>query len=522
MIRMYTILVVATGLLTMVLPAQGQMRADHLEMLSPPVLLQCNDPRAYFRATLTAEDSARQTASIDIGNGDARKLFDVRDDQRSYNVIYVDTSDNGSGHARARYSMILFDTSGSMLERVQTTKRTRFDVAKSAVLQSLGNFADGTDHVAVVPFDSHDVVGRIRNAEFRSTHADAAAQVASIPMPKANNNTGLYSAVLTAIPILKQHADSGADVSLIVFTDGVNDVNHREDKDDLDLFGDEGLERVGKAEADARIPVTTVGFGIQDLPRKDFPRAQDALRKMAWPDASSYYDAATNADRLKEIFEITRRSLTERMHIVFGPVRGAQTELSGQTIRFRVRLRTNDTTLESRSEPLWTTVGVGRAVGADQCTDAEAKAIVESQAGPGDSPPPTPMSRLIVLMSFAAALAALWFGAPRFMWPESYIPRPVLPSAAPPDVPGVSFQSAPQPQLPPLGAGSFRGTAPQGRPRPAPPPPSEGGGETIVIPPRGVRAGGGPRVNPAPSEGRRGADEETLYRPPDDKKPNDR
>jgi len=513
--RTYTILAVAIALLTTAPTTQGQAQADHLEMLSPPQLLQCDDPRAFFRATLMGVDAERRPVSIDIGNGDATKLFDVKDDQHSYKVIYVDTSGSGSGKPRDRYSMILFDTSGSMLSPVRPTKTSRFDIAKGAVRQSLRNFVDGADHVAVVPFDSHEVVSRINNAEFRSEQAGVANQIAAIPTPRPNNNTGLYSAVLTAIPILKRHADSGADVSLIVFTDGDNDVNHPKDKDDPDLLGDEGLDRVRKAEADAHIPVTTVGFGVQGN-----ARAQDALRQMAWPNADNYYDAATDPDRLTQIFEITRRRLTERMHIVFGPVRDAMTELSGQSIRFHVRLRTPGGFVDtvSGSEPGWTAPGVGRAVGEARCTDPEAKAIVEL-------PPPesTLMRRLLILMSFAAALAALWFGAPRFMWPESYIPKPVLPNAPPPNVPGVAFQSAPQPQIPPLGPASYRGTAPQGRPRPGPPPPaSDGGGETIVIPPRGARPGGGPRANPSPSEGKRGADEETLYRPPDDNKRHDR
>jgi hypothetical protein len=496
------------------LPLSAELaQVDHLEMLSTPQLLQC-DARPFFRATLTAVDADRQPVGIDIGSGDPTKLFVVTEDQQSHPVIYVDTSDSASGRARDRYTMILFDTSGSMLKRVPPTTMTRFEIAKRAVQQSLRNLTDGTDHLAVVPFDSHNVVARIRSAEFRSTEGDIADQIAAIPTPRLDNNTALYSAVLEAIPILKRHAESGADVSLVVFTDGENDVHHP--SDDRGLLGDEGLAQVREAAAKARIPLTTVGFGVEGD-----RRAQDALRQMAWPSADNFYDAATDASRLAQIFEITRRKLTERIHIVFGPVRPASTELSGQSVRFHVRLRTPDGFVDSRSEPLWSAPGVGRAVGEATCTDAEAKAILKGPTGSVSLWP-----RILIFMSLAAVLVALWFGAPRFVWPESYIPRPTLPNMnVPSNVPGVSFQQPPSPRFPTADQMHYRGTAAQGRPRPAPPGPASGGGETIVIPPRGggVRAGGEPRTPSSHPETGPGPGDETVYSPPrKNNEPNDR
>src|SRR5262249_52313829 len=151
-------------------------------------------------------------------------------------------------------------TSGSMNARVNEGG-TRFTQAKNAVRQSLDRFKDGVDHFAVVPFDSHNVVGRIRGAAFQTTRQGIEAQIEAIPIPNTRaNNTALYSAVNEALPILKEKSDAGYVASLVVFTDGFNDVNHP--GDDPGLLGDEGLNIVRDAALKNKVPITTVGFGI--------------------------------------------------------------------------------------------------------------------------------------------------------------------------------------------------------------------------------------------------------------------
>lgn len=46
--------------------------------------------------------------------------------------------------------------------------------------------------------------------------------------------------------------------------------------------------------------------------------------------------------------------------------------------------------------------------------------------------------RLIVLATFGATLAVLWFGLPRLVWPERYVPRPSFQVAAAPAARGAA------------------------------------------------------------------------------------
>jgi hypothetical protein len=481
------------------LPSTVVAQADHLEVLQTPQLVEC-DTRAFFRVFVSPVDADRKPIGVALSGSDPKKLFQVSEGERPHGVIYVASS--AAGGTQGTYSILLLDTSGSMNARLGPGQ-TRFTVAKKAVRDSLANFADGTDHMAVIPFDSHKVVARIRGAEFQSTRRGLGDQLDAISAPQ--RNTAIFSAVAEALPILKERSDAGFAVSLVVFTDGKNEVNLP--GDDRGLLGDEGLAIVRALAATMKIPITTVGFGVTGN-----VAAENVLKEIAWPNSESYYDAATSGDTLRQIFESARRKLTERIHILFGPVRSRRTELAGQSVQFRVRFRAADGFVTSRLEPLWNAPAVGVPVADTTCTTAEAKAILEFDKGDGPGRPlPWNQERLLILLIFAAILAGLWFGAPRLVWPESYIPRPTFqrPNVPlPPNVPSPSFQ---RPQMPSMSPP--RAPAPPAFSRPSAP-----NEQTIVVPPRPQ-----PRSAPSPPRGAprapeprpRDAQDETVYRPPD-------
>jgi Mg-chelatase subunit ChlD len=512
---------IAAGLLALLmLPATTHAQIDHLEVAEAPRLVDCSDNRPYFRVVVNAVDAERKPVTVGLTPEEAKKRFHVLEGSQEHTVQYVGLFESGGQSASpGNYVMLLLDTSGSMNLKLPSSGETRFAAAKAAVSRTLANFVEGTDHFAVVPFDSHNVVSRIRGASFQATRRGVDEQLAALPAPRPNNNTALYTAIDEALPILKSRGDAGYVVMLVVFTDGENDVNHP--GDDRGLLGPEGLKIVKDRAAELKVPITTVGFGVSGN-----ATTVNALREVAWPNSDNYYNAETNAQRLETIFANTRRKLTDRIQILFGPVRPGRDNLAGQSPIFRVRLRTAQGFVSSRSEPAWEAPAVGVPVFETKCTEAELRVLIGIAGGtPSPQPPPPIFYQLVILAMFSALLAGLWFGAPRFVWPEAYIPKPTFnrPASGIPEVDGLrppsfSPRGGPSPVSPPRGGQSSmppsRGGAPAMH---RPPLPTDS--QTIVIPPRGPArpAAPPPRGAPRPPDppDSRATDDETIYRPID-------
>jgi hypothetical protein len=129
--------------------------------------------------------------------------------------------------------------------------------------------------------------------------------------------------------------------------------------------------------------------------------------------------------------------------------------------------------------------------------------------------------RLVVLVAYSGVIAALWFGLPRLLWPDRYIPKPAFrpvptrPQApAPrPGRPGVppprGAEPPPRPEPPRPGA----------RPAPRPPqaPPDRVGPQSPAGPPRGRDVGQPPSDRPRENWGQRDASDATVFIPPSKK-----
>jgi len=495
--------------------AQGPI--DHLEFLEAPRLVQCGRTPA-FRVTLNAVNTARQLVPISMTEEQALKNFSVTQGGTPARLFYVRLSDGGERAIARRYFMLLLDTSGSM-NRLVANGRTRFDAAKAAVRRSLQSLDEGADFVSIVPFDSHRVAERIRSARFDATREGIERQLQAIPAPDTQaNNTALYSAIVEALPLMREKAAAGELVSLVVFTDGENDVGHP--GDDRGLLGSEGLTIAKARVAEARVPMTTVGFNLSS------PAGQRALSELAWPTIDNYYDASTNPQKLGDIFELTRRKLANRIELTFLPVQRSKEALAGQTLQFHVDVNTNQGTASSRMEPTWNAPAMATPVYDANCTTPEevARARIEAPA------PATPaiLQRLLILAMLGCVLALLWFGAPRLVWPERYVTKPVLPSAnlaMSGSGPSVSMNSGMRPSVnypsvnyPNVSSPNVNVSYPNVNY------PSVSRPETSVrLPPRGAaRPVGQPRRDPArppDTDAPRHSTDETVYRPPNKRFP---
>ena len=487
---------------TLNLLAQGQQQTDHLEILDKPRLVDCKD-QPCFRIAFNAVDIAGLLAPLVLDEKASNTEVEVIEGGvRSHPVFYVKTTGAEDRSARQRYSMLLIDTSGSMLTPVTQGGMTRFDAARDAALHTLDNFRDGLDHLAVVPFDSHNVAARIRQAVFADTAAQVRQQIAALEPPAKNNNTALYSAIYEALGVLTPYKERDNDVSLMLLTDGKNDVDPPPE-DDLGLLQAEDFPIVKAKTEVAAVPIVTIGFGAKGA----FDEA--ALRSLAWPSVANYY-FAQDYERLAKIFGGVRLKLISRWEVSFGPVRDDKNQLTGQTLVFKVVVTTpSGMKLESRNEPSWVSPAIGSPSYESSLTPAELDRFIASPATVrGSNPFLTRLFwRLVIMIGLGGLIAFLWLGLPRTLWPELYVKVPPILAKAGPGRANRFAAAAPAPPRPPAWqqAGmpgreearrsSGRGAAPPASPSPFP--------------------SGRPTRPTAPTD-------QTVFQPQDDNDPEDR
>ncbi len=413
--------------------AGANAQVASLELVGRPQLVECKG-MPCFRLVLNGLDAEQRPVPLRVTDlATALTEWRVLEGATPQPLFFVGSLDAGDKVTlKGRYSMLLLDTSGSMAAALPRSGQTRFTAAKKAMLSWAANFADGVDHVAVVPFESHRVSERVRAADFAATADALRRQINALPTPLPSNNTALYSAIIEALTKLKPFRQAGYEVMLVVFTDGANDIRPG---DDPGLLGPEGLDLARRAVTEASVPLFTIGFGAAGQTNFD----ERALKTLAWPGESNYR-AATTAEALQEVFGTAREKLTNRIRLTVGPVADSKGQLAGRTIPFKVIFtRAGQAPVETTKETPWLSMGLGVPAWEGQLDAQEFEAFVSTRSGPVTTGL-VPFRRLLVLAMYAALLALLWFGLPRMIWPERYVPQPVLASA-----PGRP-QGAPQPR----------------------------------------------------------------------------
>lgn len=498
-------------------PARAQQA--QLEFDSKPKLVECENAPC-FRMDVLALDTQRQGVELPPNGTWQVWLLEPKLPPVQLSHVFVQKLTRSPGGASAssagvpsstaraqvsKVTFVLFDTSGSMNEALQA-RESKFTVARRQFDKLFSTFRDGIDRVAIAPFDSRRVVQRIRAATFESTRAGIRRQVDALRVsPKGN--TALYSAVQEGLQILKPYSSKGDQVSLIVFTDGKNEVSPSDDPGLLD--GDQGLQTVVSAIKQTGLTVQTIGYGGPSA--HSFNEA--ALRAMAYPQETNYYNAANEQALISAFTGITKLGETA-VRLLAGPLTYRRDQLSGQSIVLRVKygeLTTDGPTWEG--PPLISPPYEGIL------TTTERAAVLKWPIGKGPNEPPLPsvIMRMVVLASYGALLAVLWFGVPRLVWPERYIPKPAVHAAV--GRPARPQPGRPAPPAPRAGAGG--GQRPEvtivsnrppaaGRAVPARP-----GGGAEAPPPRPPQASR-PAAPPRPREGMppRDSADATVFIPP--------
>lgn len=384
------ILALAVGLLATPLFAQsGEMRLIPAEIQLMRVREASEAPA--FRLLLNVVDAQGNPQKIHVSSPDqAMKAVQVFENDKQLRVCHV-----APGSLPQRYAVLLVDVSGSMLQPA-SNGRTKFDVMKEACLRFTEDFTPGVDHIAVIPFHSHDVVKGVNEARFFDDKSDLTRYIDKFPSSK--NNTGLFSAVRAALGRLQTiKAEQGSDAQclLLVLTDGANYVAPGDDPGLLT-----SPESVVSLASQLGIQIITVGFGNdQNLNEID-------LRKLALPQNSNYY-RARRPEELVRYFQQARLLQLDRVRVTFLP----QQELFSSLVyphQYRIRFQADG------GKPIETTVEwIPSAVPVPEgVLPADERGCIDDKAGYDLLWPTSIFSLFFILHAY------LYFRLPERLWAD--------------------------------------------------------------------------------------------------------
>ena len=307
----------------------------------------------------------------------------------------------------------MIDISGSMRDPMAGSA-SRFDAAKGAIAEFLQGMQEGSDRVAIVPFESHNVVSTIRSAVFTSNKADALAQLNALRGPGPKNNTALYQAVFSgeealAAEVAELRHDAGdAQVQghLIVMTDGKNDVAPGDDP--LLLNGDLGLQQASAQVQAAHLDTIGIGFG-----------ERNAIDAAALQRLSTRFFYASDATQLLAALHVTRTVTSHSVTVTWLLPEETRTALTGRDPQWTPTMRLENGTVLTGQPVQFVTPATNSPVYDRKATAAELQRLIATH--------PTPSSGWSVVLVYGllylgatALLLMLWFWLPRLIWGDRY------------------------------------------------------------------------------------------------------
>lgn len=420
-----------------------------LDFLSKPALIECEpkDAEPCFRLNFGFAGEDGKPVNVKLPPADQlASHVEVQVDGEPVKPFYAVSTGKRALSRRPRTALLLFDVSGSMLT-ADLGGQTRFEAAKSAVAEYLKGFSDGQDRVAIVPFASRDVEKTIAAARFVSTRAEAQTELDALPRPEPRNNTALYSAVRAAVQTLERERSADSEQPrLILLTDGTNDVHPQAGDDSGLLTGTNGLNDAAAAVQQSGVDVLPIGLG--DRHSID----EVAMTRLGTRPPLITFDV----DALHKAFQLQQLPQDASLMVTLQAPEGlsSRTLLAGRVVHFRAKVTLEDgSVLVENREALWIAPPVATPSFEGEATDAEQRAFL-ANARLDHGSMLTLLRPFLVFAALAAVLALLWFGLPRWIWPERYdhrTARPIRPEYWPGAEPMTSRsnQAAPYKQAPP-------------------------------------------------------------------------
>jgi Mg-chelatase subunit ChlD len=398
-------------------------QSGRLEPAERPRLVNCQPSlsQPVFRVRYNLVDNNGAPLPADFGSQQLRDQLKLTIDERDTAPFHVSTQAPDTQSNRARIAVVLVDVSGSMTRRLASGV-SRFEAVQAALQQFVQTFDEKSDQVAIVPFESHNVVSRIRSAVFAATKDDVIRQISALPAPQTTGNTAIYSSVVAGVELLTERLrqasttgeQSAPETLLVIMTDGRNEVLAGDDPGLLD--GPAGLARAAEAVKASGVQVIGIGFG--DPGSVD----QAALGQIA---TRSFM--ATDSERLRQAFVTAHRLLTDRISATFPSPLSDRASLQGRTLQIRASLQTNSGQRFTGPDQIWSAPQMGVPTYDDRCNPEELRAAIRPDLETG--------SRLLsiarpflVFAGIGTLLLVLWFWVPRLVWHEQYIGQLPTPS----------------------------------------------------------------------------------------------
>jgi Mg-chelatase subunit ChlD len=409
--------VVAVCAVATIAVAQDAPKPSRLLLTSPPQLVDCAPvtQSPCLSAGVAPGDSDGKPAPFVLPQASQLAgAFTLQGESGDVKPFYASAGNGPDAGQHVNVVLMLVDISGSM-NQPMAGSRSRFEALKSAIAQFLAGMQEGSDHVAIVPFESHNVVSTIRGAVFTTHRADALAQLNALPAPGPRNNTALYQAVFSGVESLRgqmaslQHdgvTSAELQPHLIVMTDGKNEVAAGDDPQLLN--GDLGLQQAVEQVQASHLDTIGIGFGDQ----KDIDVG--ALQKL-----TKRFFYAADATQLLAALHVSRSAVSHSIQLTWSLPEANRVALMGRDQIWTPRMQLEDGSV-ILGDPLRLIVPATNAPAYDRRALPE-----ELQALIGVHPPATSgwssvLVHLLIYLGVAVILLMLWFWVPRLIWGEQY------------------------------------------------------------------------------------------------------
>ncbi len=400
--------------------AQQPARPAALALTSEPQLVDCAPVSLApcMSATVTPVTAAGVPAPVNLPPAaQLASAFTLTGASGQVTPFYASAGTGPDAAQHTNVVLLLIDISGSMREPMGST--SRFEAAKGAIAQFLDGMQEGSDRIAIVPFESHNVISTIRGAVFATRKSDAIAQLRSLPQPGPKNNTALYQAVFTGEEALSsevaslQHAGStDLQPHLIVMTDGKNEVLPGDDPQLLN--GDLGLQQAANQVVASH--ADTIGIGFGDRSAIDTA----ALQRLSSPNRFFY---AGDATQLLAALHVSRSAVSHSIALTWLLPEGSRVALTGRDPQWAPSMKLEDGTILSGPAVRLLMPATDSPVYDRDATPAEKQSLIATHPEPS-SGWSVVLTHGLLYLAAGALLLVLWFWLPRLIWGDRHLSAP--------------------------------------------------------------------------------------------------
>lgn len=397
--------------------AAAQQKPSRLLLTSPAQLVDCAPvmQSPCMSVSLTPGDAEGKPAPVTLpAASQLAGAFTMQSASGEAKPFYASAGNGPDAGQHTNVVLMLVDISGSM-NQPMSGSGSRFEALKSAIAQFLAGMQEGSDRVAIVPFESHNVVSTIRSAVFTTHRSAALAQLDALPHPGPKNNTALYQAVFSGIDSLHSELTSleheGATATelqphLIVMTDGKNEVASGDDPQLLN--GDLGLQQaVAQVQASQ---LDTIGIGFGDKNDIDVGALQRLSRRFFY---------ASDANQLLAALHVSRSAVSHSIQITWPLTEANRVALMGRDQVWTPSMQLEDGSVLT-GDPLRLIVPATNAPAYDRvASPLELEALMATHP-PANSGWSSVLIHLLLYLGASAILLILWFWVPRLIWGEQY------------------------------------------------------------------------------------------------------